>query len=125
MTVEETFFSTLTADGDVAPLIVSATSPVTHRLFAQIAPDNVAKPYIVYQIINAATPVYLTDMANIEDVRFQADVYSTTYSAGRALTDHIKDALNTNMNLSEFQFLSLYEVETKLHRFFIDFSVWE
>ncbi len=124
MTAEQTLYTTLTGDGDVSPLIINATSPVTWRLFPSVAPDNVVRPFVVYSISGASKPVDLSDIANIENARFQIDVYDTTSADARTLADHIIDAINTNMKLTEAYIVAQYENETKLHRYLIDCTVW-
>ena len=123
MTAETTLFTTLTTDADVAPLIVNNTSPLTYRLFTE-PQDNVVKPYVVYFLVTANVPVDLLDYADKENCRFQIDVYATTPSAARTLADHIVDAVNTGMSLSEIYKSSFYEQDTKLHRMSLDLSVW-
>ena len=124
MTAESDLFSVLTTDGDVAPLILNATSPATWRLFPSVAQENVSTPFIVYTLIFASKPVDLSDQSTIEDVRFQIDVYDTTSSAVRTLADHVIDAVNTNMSLSEANLTKRYEPDTKLHGYLIDLSLW-
>jgi len=124
MTAESTLWSTLTADADVAPLILNSSSPETWRLFPAIAQENVITPFVVYTIITATKPVDLSDMSSIEDARFQIDVYDTTSAAARTLADHIVDAVNTNMDMTQVFISSQYENDVKLHRYIIDLSVW-
>lgn len=124
MTVEQTLFTTLTTDSDVSPLILNATSPKTWRLSQNLAAENTAKPFVVYTLIDAIVPVVFNDVIDKENARLQIDVYATTPTAARTLGDHITDAINTGMVLTEITATASYEHETKLHRFSLDLTVW-
>jgi hypothetical protein len=125
VTIEQSLYSTLTADGDVGPLLTNSDSPETFRLFAGVAPDNTAGTFAVYTMVFSNTPVWLNDIVDKENARFQLDLYADTYAEIRALADHCKDALNTSMLLTEFNMSAQYDADVKLHRMLIDFSVWE
>ena len=126
MTVSQTFFTTLSTDGDVGPLVANAVSPQTYRIFPDLAPDNVAKPFIVYSQINERIPVSFNDVNAVAEYDFQIDIYADTHAEVITLKDHIIDAVNTGMKLTQaFNPGSSYENDTELYRYMLQLTVWE
>lgn len=95
------------------------------RVFPNVAPNNVSKPYVVYSRVSSAPENTLADGASIENTRLQVDCFDTTYSAAVALAETVKAAMKSSavthvLLLEQDQF----EPEALLHRVILDFSVW-
>ena len=125
MTVRDTLFTTLSEDSDVNALVANTSSPLTYRIFPDVAPDNVVKPYIVYMVIGDRLPVVFNDVINIREFVLRIMTYATTASGAHTLADHIVDAVNTSMNLAEvFNVGSDYDYDVKLYRYTCQLTVW-
>ena len=95
------------------------------RVFPNIAPSNVQKPYVVYARVSSAPENTLADGAPIENTRLQVDCFDTTYAAAVALAETVKAAIKSSaithvLLLEQDQF----EPEALLHRVILDFSIW-
>ena len=95
------------------------------RVFPNVAPNNVSKPYVVYARVSSAPENTLADGAPIENTRLQVDCFDTTYAAVVALAETVKAAMKSSaithvLLLEQDQF----EPEALLHRVILDFSIW-
>ena len=95
------------------------------RVFPNVAPNNVQKPYLVYARVSSAPENTLADGAPIENPRLQVDCFDTTYAAAVALAETVKDAVKSSaithvLLLEQDQFAP----EALLHRVILDFSIW-
>ncbi|MBT8124852.1 MAG: DUF3168 domain-containing protein [Gammaproteobacteria bacterium] len=125
MTVQSTLFSTLSTDGDVSALVAETSSPVIHRIYPNVAPDNVARPYLIYMVIADTLPVVFNDVINIREYILQIDCYATTADGAQVLADHVVDAVNTGMKLVQvFNIGSDYDDDVKLYRYICQLTVW-
>jgi len=57
------------------------------------APDGVAKPYAVWQLVNGEPENYLAGRPDADAVTLQIDVYGATGTTVRQVRDAIRDAL--------------------------------
>ena len=95
------------------------------RVFPNVAPNNVQKPYLVYARVSSAPANTLADGAPVENTRLQVDCFDTTYAAALALAEAVKTAIKSSpiiyvLLLEQDQF----EPEALLHRVILDFSIW-
>ena len=95
------------------------------RVFPNIAPNNVQKPYVVYARISSAPANTLADGAPVENTRLQVDCFDTSYAAAVTLAMAVKAAMTSSaithlLLLEQDQF----EPEALLHRVILDFSIW-
>ena len=95
------------------------------RVFPNIAPGNVQKPYVVYARVSSAPENTLADGASVENTRLQVDCFDTTYAAAVALAEVVKAAMKSSaithlVLLEQDQF----EPEANAHRVILDFSIW-
>ena len=102
----------------LAPLVNGASYP-------NIASQNTATPYIVYQRVVSTTNNNLLGPSDLQNTRVQIDAYAKTYAAAQHLAGSIRTAMQaasfTNIQLSE---QDLYEFEPRLHRVTLDYSIW-
>lgn len=125
MTIEQSLFTALSDSASVAALIGNGDSPTTVRLYPEVAPDEVTRPYAVYSVISAVKPMTFSGRSTLENARIQIDCYSDTYAEARTLSDTILAAVDDGMSLGDNQATTFYEREPRLHRFSLDLSLWE
>ncbi|MBI6916545.1 DUF3168 domain-containing protein [Pseudomonas juntendi] len=66
------------------------------------APENVAKPYAVWQIVNGNPENYLAGRPDADGVTLQVDVYGVTGTSVRAVRDAIRDAIELQANVARW-----------------------
>lgn len=57
------------------------------------APENVAKPYAVYQVLNGLPENYLADSPDVDEWNIQIDIYATTVADVTAVLKALRRAL--------------------------------
>jgi hypothetical protein len=95
------------------------------RVFPNIAPNNVQKPYVVYARVSSAPENTLADGAPLGNTRLQVDCFDTTYAAAVALAEAIKAAMKSSA-ITHILLLEQdhFEPDASLHRVILDFSIW-
>lgn len=71
-----------------------------HRLYPfGEAPEGVAKPYAVWQLISGSPENYLAGRPDIDGFTLQVDVYASTATSARVVTDAIVHAIELKANI--------------------------
>lgn len=111
-------------------LIFAALGPlVGNRVYPDVAPAGVTKPYITYQQVGGA-PVNYLERATTPDKsngRFQVNVWATTRVAASALAKSAADALRMTAALQTTvlgQPVATFDAESGLRGTRQDFSFW-
>ncbi|SFB02710.1 Protein of unknown function [Collimonas sp. OK607] len=114
MTIQEQLFA-----------LLSNATPAAERVYPLIAPDAVARPYVIFQRVSANTENILYGSSGLINTRIQLDVYATTYAQAQDIAAAI-DGLMAAWNVQNVSVLSqdFYEPDAKLHRASIDYSIW-
>ena len=98
---------------------------VVGRVYPSVLPDKVPLPAIVYQEISTAPANSLDGALPLEEVRFQIDIYATSFKEAKQVFGLVQQQL---LQLPErFLFdsrMSDYEPDTKRHRISADFLCW-
>jgi len=95
-----------------------------------IRPDKVeqddAAPYVIYQKITGWRVQSLAGDSGLANPTFQFDIYATTRLAAAALRDEVRLAIQANFVLGAVHAGegAGIEVDTKLYRERLDFSLW-
>lgn len=89
-------FETVSADSDVQTNLGS--SPCRFYPFGE-APQNVAKPYAVWQFISGSPENYLGQVPDIDSMSLQIDVYATTASNARDVAQALRDAIEPHAHI--------------------------
>lgn len=91
------------------------------RVYPQVAPDGVLRPYIVYQRVSAIN----SNSSNLTNTQMQIDVYATTYVQARTIADQVAVLMLSwsYQNISGNSH-DLFESDVKLHRISSDYSIW-
>lgn len=114
---------------NVEPLIEDALEAlVARRVYPDVAPTGVAKPYIVYQEISGEAPVFLEQASpSKKNGRFQIVVWAATRLEASAISLEIESAM---VMATAFQAKPIggrtaaYDEDTRLRGTRQDFTVW-
>jgi hypothetical protein len=105
-------FKVCSADPAVTALI--GTGPT--RLYPHgEAPQGVAKPYVVWQVISGAPLNYLNGIPDTDDYNLQVDVYAETASSADAVFYAIRGAIARQAYVTGFN-LDTIDPATKNYR---------
>jgi hypothetical protein len=74
------------------------TDIVGKRIYPQLAPDKVAKPYIVYQRISGPREQIMGGKSGVAYPRIQITCWASTYTAVKALAEVVRLALEAAIN---------------------------
>ena len=92
-------FAVCAADTGVQALL--GVTP--HRLFPfGEAPEGVARPYAVWQLITGSPENYLAGRPDMDGFTLQVDVYATSAVAATQVTVALRDALELNANITRW-----------------------
>lgn len=98
---------------------------VSGRCYPLVAPDPVAKPYIIYQVISDVQANSLDGFSGLSNKRVQVDIYVMGYGGVKALAASAKAAMATALPQSiHLSSQDLHEPDTQLYRITMDFSLW-
>ena len=71
-----------------------------HRLYPfGEAPEGVTKPYAVWQLVTGSPENYLSGRPDLDGFTLQVDVYASTATSARAVTDAIAHAIELKANV--------------------------
>lgn len=96
---------------------------VNGRIYPLIAPQNVARPYITYQVVAGRRLQCLKGNIYQGDFRFQIDVWGLTYSSVKAISEAVKNCLVGFLDSNNINIMDGHESETQLFRQIIDFKI--
>lgn len=116
MSIETDLVTHLKADSAVSALVGT-------RIYPLMAPQNVANPYITYQVINDNSNQCLGGSVYQNDTRFQIDCWSTKYSEVKAIKEAVESALIGFKSSYAISNMDDYEDKTQLYRQLIDFKL--
>jgi len=115
----------MTVEADIFTLLGSR---VDNRVYPDVAPPGVDKPYITYQQVGGDVVSFLESaMPSKRNGRFQFNVWATTRLAASALMRQVEADLVTSTTLRAEAMggaVSTYEEETKLYGSRQFFSIW-
>jgi hypothetical protein len=109
-------FDTCSTDSTV--LGIFGSDPV--RLFGWgLAPQGVAKPYAVWQVITGSPENYITNLPDMDQFTVQVDVYAQTAADAREGAQALRDAIEPVAHVVGWRGESR-EPETQLYRYSFD-----
>ena len=115
MSIEQTLYDTLRNDGTVAGL-------VSTKIYPNVAPDNAAAPYIVYQLIVGTAHNQLVGAPGSERKVLQLSCISSSYSNAKAIAVACKSAINGTVGYMTSEGDD-YFAQTEEHRVRLDFAL--
>ncbi|EKT4477467.1 DUF3168 domain-containing protein [Pseudomonas putida] len=88
------------------------------------APQGVAKPYVVWQVVGGSPENYLAGRPDADGFNLQVDVYGTTADKARQVRDAIRDAIELDAYVTRWG-VEGRDPETKNYRasFDVDWMV--
>lgn len=104
--------STLEGSGAIAAI-------VGDRIFQTQAPQDKARPYVVWWIPSSIPGNNLSCLPEYDDQRVQIDCYSKSQIEARALAEAVRDAVEAKTNIV-FGPWTEFESETLLYRWSMD-----
>ncbi len=106
-------------------IFATLASLVSNRVYPMVAPDNVVKPYLVYQRVASVPENTLSSGIAINQTRIQIDMYTSNYKSGQLLAASVQSTISSTFVSSTLQLeQDFYEAETKLFRVMHDYSIW-
>jgi hypothetical protein len=111
-----------------ADIFTALKGLVANRVYPDVAPDAVLRPFIVYQQVGG-TAVNFVEPAvpGKKNGRFQVSVWADTRSAAATLARQVEDTLRVVPDLQTTVLgapMAVYEEDTKLRGSMQDFSFW-
>lgn len=123
MTISEAIYSKLSNDSGVS-------AQVSTRIYPSVAAQDSDKPYIVFYRISTERIGALNDDTDVVNVRFQIDVWASSYTSLRTTADAVRSALQRwqNVTVSSTKIedsviedeQESYDNDVKAHRAMID-----
>ena len=115
MSIEATLFATLNNNSALTALVGS-------KIYPNVAPDNVAVPYITYQVV-VGTPYSLINTAHSTERKlFQVNCIANTYTNAKAIAEACKNAINGTVGYFKDEGDD-YFYQTENHRVRLDFAL--
>lgn len=117
-------------ESDVHAALVAAsgvTALIGTRVAAGMLPEGELRPYVTYALITGERIGSMTDSGLMRHARIQLDCWSPNYKESKQIALAVQTAMEASA-LFEVVFIGdqdLYDVETKLHRVVLDYSVWQ
>jgi hypothetical protein len=108
-----------------APAVTALLGVQPTRLFPfGDAPEGMAKPYAVWQLISGSPENFLAGRPDLDSYTLQVDVYAVSAASARAVTKAISEAIELKANVTRWGG-ETRDNETKLYRssFDIDWLV--
>ncbi len=113
-------------ESDVYQLLksnVAIKALINERVYPMVAPQNVVKPYLTYQVISKINLQCMGGKIYRGNYRMQIDCFSLTYSNVKAISKAVENALEGFMSSDDINIMDDYENETALFRQIIDFKL--
>jgi hypothetical protein len=110
-------------EGDIQTVLAAL---VSGRCYPMVAPDPVAKPYIVYQVISDVMENTLKGYSGCSSKRVQVDIYHNVYGGVKTLMELVRTSMSVATNIKNVHLSTqdLYEDEAHLYRISMDFLIW-
>lgn len=109
-------------------LFTLAAPIFSSRVYPNVAPEAVARPYMTYTRITGLEETTLDGnggVNNLRNTRLQLDVWAATYAEAQTKAEALRTALKNWTVTNIFQSdQDMYEPDTKLHRVMLDISTW-
>lgn len=87
-----------------SPAVTALLGSNPTRVFAHgEAPDGVAWPYMVWQVIGGSPASYLGDLPDIDSMSIQVDVYGETGDSARAVVVALRDAIEPHAHITSWR----------------------
>ena len=109
------------ASADVKSLLGS--NPLRVYMFG-MAPQNVAYPYAVWQVVSGSPENYINGLPDIDGFTTQIDVYATSAAKARECAKALRDAFEPYGHVVSWRGESRDEGDTESYRSSFDVDWW-
>jgi hypothetical protein len=99
------------------------TAIVGARIYQTLAPEDVARPYVIWTLVSAVPENQLPYAPEDDDQRVQVDTFSESQTQARQAVQAAADACEAIGYIVFGPWFS-FEDDTKLHRGSFDVEVW-
>lgn len=113
-------FSICSADATVRALL--GVNPTRLFPFGE-APQNIQKPYAVWQMVSGSPENFLNQRPDIDSYSVQVDVYDLSAEGARSVAAALRDALEDNAHITRWG-LQGRDTETRNYRVSFDATFW-
>lgn len=98
---------------------------VSGRCYPLVAPDKPTFPYITFQVVSNIPNVTLNGRNATENRRLQIDIWDRSYGGSKTLEGSVKTAMDSAAFVNvPVLYSETYEVDTKVYRVSMDYSIW-
>jgi len=115
-------FPAVSASVAAVALLKTGTGPIRFYQFG-MAPQNVAKPYAVWQRVFGSPENYLGDTPDIDSFTLQIDVYASSADSARTVAAAMRDAIEPVAHITSWLGESV-DPETLNNRFSFQTDWW-
>ena len=102
----------------VQAVLKTGTGPLRFYLFG-MAPQNVQKPYAVWQTAYGSPENYLNQVPDVDSFGVQVDVYADSADSARTVAKALRDAIEPHAHITSWRGDSI-DPDTKNYRFSFD-----
>lgn len=96
---------------------------VNGRIYPLVAPQNVQIPYMTYQVVSGLKLQCMGGNIYQGNFRFQINVWGTSYSQVKAISEAVKNALVGFLSSNNIDIRDDYDNESKFFGQIIDFKI--
>jgi L-alanine-DL-glutamate epimerase-like enolase superfamily enzyme len=121
MSIESTLFSVLSSDATIQGY-VSSGSPLVHRIYPLVVPDEAPAPFIHYHSTSTDAYNKLGSAPDKERKEFELGIVSKSFDEALAIVEAIKAALGTDYGYLVDAGQEYYE-QTKEFRIWLHWSL--
>lgn len=115
-------YPAIAASAPCVALLKAGSGPVRFYQFG-LAPQNVVKPYAVWQRVFGAPQNYLGQTPDIDSFGLQIDTYATSADQARTVAAALRDALEPVGHITSWLGESI-DPDTGNYRFAFQMDVW-
>ena len=102
--------------------LVASLKTICARAYPIVMPQDVVYPAMTYQVVYDGANQATNGNFSSRDVRFQVDIYSSSYSESKSLKDSVISNVIA-LKGGDISSQDLYDNENKLFRQLIDFKI--
>jgi hypothetical protein len=113
MSIETDLYTTLSNNSGVTALVGA-------RIYPGLAPESIAKPYLVYELVFGERLNTITGVDDATRKRIQINCHASTYASSKSVSDAVEAALEGDGYL-ELNY-DLYSAQTQLFTAIVDWS---
>lgn len=127
-TVTEAVKAALDAYAPLQAQVGNGDSPETYRIHPLLAPQDTAKPFIVFHKVTGQRVLTMAPAGGtgVENMRYRITCYDDSIATAQAMADNVRKALEAATTLSAWHQFEAddYEIDTGLYSVTQDYSIW-